>query len=54
MRCSQLRNVWMSEIQKGGKNQAQLDALSWLTRMTLDVIGLAGKHTLLQYSSFYY
>lgn len=33
----------MTEIQKYGKDAGvKLDALSWLSRMTLDVIGLAG------------
>ncbi|KAF9036814.1 cytochrome P450 [Panaeolus papilionaceus] len=36
-----LRDLWLAEtVKEGGK--ARLDALSWLSRMTLDVIGLAG------------
>ncbi|KZT18662.1 cytochrome P450 [Neolentinus lepideus HHB14362 ss-1] len=37
----QLRDIWLSQIPTSGE-PAQLDALSWLSRMTLDVIGLAG------------
>ena len=35
----QLRDIWAEEISKG---QGQIDVLSWLSKMTLDVIGLAG------------
>ncbi|TFK46543.1 cytochrome P450 [Heliocybe sulcata] len=37
----QLRDIWLSQIPTSGE-PAKLDALSWLSRMTLDVIGLAG------------
>ncbi|KAL4261304.1 Cytochrome P450 superfamily protein [Pleurotus pulmonarius] len=36
----QLRDVWAAETAKEGS--ARIDVLSWLSRMTLDVIGLAG------------
>ncbi|EAU81974.2 cytochrome P450 [Coprinopsis cinerea okayama7 len=36
-----LRDIWMNEISKEG-DKAKVDALSWLSRLTLDVIGLAG------------
>lgn len=35
----QLRDIWAEEISKG---QGQIDVLSWLSKTTLDVIGLAG------------
>ncbi|KIK04023.1 hypothetical protein K443DRAFT_676331 [Laccaria amethystina LaAM-08-1] len=35
----QLRDIWIEEISKG---RGQIDVLSWLSKMTLDVIGLAG------------
>ena len=40
----ELRNAWESEVQKqDDSNQPPtIDVLSWLSRMTLDVIGLAG------------
>lgn len=37
----ELRNAWESEIQKQEETPT-IDVLSWLSRMTLDVIGLAG------------
>jgi len=37
----QLRDVWEAETQKAG-GTGRIDVLSWLSRMTLDVIGLAG------------
>uniref|UniRef100_A0A0W0FNH7 Cytochrome p450 n=2 Tax=Moniliophthora roreri TaxID=221103 RepID=A0A0W0FNH7_MONRR len=37
-----LRDVWRSQINEAENGEARLDALSWLSRMTLDVIGLAG------------
>ncbi|KAF4615470.1 hypothetical protein D9613_003376 [Agrocybe pediades] len=40
----ELRDVWNSEIQKQNKSSGEgiVDAMSWLSRMTLDVIGRAG------------
>ncbi|EPQ50323.1 cytochrome P450 [Gloeophyllum trabeum ATCC 11539] len=39
----QLRDIWMSEISKSSDSeQAKVDAVSWLSKLTLDVIGLAG------------
>ncbi|KAF9559573.1 cytochrome P450 [Agrocybe pediades] len=39
----ELRDNWVSEIQKQSNNgEAKVDAMSWLNRMTLDVIGRAG------------
>ncbi|THV01377.1 cytochrome P450 [Dendrothele bispora CBS 962.96] len=37
----QLRDIWAAQVSQEGSS-AQLDVLSWLSRMTLDVIGLAG------------
>ncbi|KAK7438395.1 hypothetical protein VKT23_018009 [Stygiomarasmius scandens] len=37
----QLRDIWAAQISQEGAS-AKLDVLSWLSRMTLDVIGLAG------------
>ncbi|EEB90477.1 hypothetical protein MPER_11312, partial [Moniliophthora perniciosa FA553] len=37
-----LRDVWKSQVNEAENGEARLDALSWLSRMTLDVIGLAG------------
>jgi len=37
----ELRDLWTSEIQKP-ESDRRINALSWLSRMTLDVIGLAG------------
>ncbi|KAJ3535832.1 hypothetical protein NMY22_g6302 [Coprinellus aureogranulatus] len=36
----ELRDVWMSQVQ--GKEVETINVLAWLSRMTLDVIGLAG------------
>ncbi|KZT18878.1 cytochrome P450 [Neolentinus lepideus HHB14362 ss-1] len=38
----QLRDIWLSEISKSGGEQANVDAVAWLSKLTLDVIGLAG------------
>ncbi|EPQ50326.1 cytochrome P450 [Gloeophyllum trabeum ATCC 11539] len=42
----QLRDIWMSEIAKSSSasnsEKATVDAVSWLSKLTLDVIGLAG------------
>ncbi|KAI0705562.1 cytochrome P450 [Earliella scabrosa] len=37
----ELRNVWSAEIAKAGE-PARIDVMSWFSRMTLDIIGLAG------------
>jgi cytochrome P450 len=37
----ELRDIWGAETQKAG-HTGRIDVLSWLSRMTLDVIGLAG------------
>lgn len=37
----ELRDIWAREI-KREENSERIDVLSWLSRMTLDVIGLAG------------
>jgi hypothetical protein len=36
----QLRDVWMDMVKETGSNR--VNVLQWLTKMTLDVIGLAG------------
>ncbi|EIN07525.1 cytochrome P450 [Punctularia strigosozonata HHB-11173 SS5] len=42
-KATQLRDAWLSELQgTGGTGPVRLDALSWLSRATLDMIGLAG------------
>lgn len=38
---TQLRDKWASEIRKEGSG-GRIEVLSWLSKMTLDVIGLAG------------
>ena len=40
----ELRDAWESEVRKQGDDSEPptIDVLSWLSRMTLDVIGLAG------------
>lgn len=40
-RHSKLRDIWISKISKSGK-PTRIDALSWLSRATLDIIGVAG------------
>ncbi|KAJ3890390.1 cytochrome P450 [Lentinula edodes] len=42
-KAEELRDIWASQIQVDG-NVAQVDALSWLSKMTLDVIGRTGFH----------
>ncbi|KAF9036825.1 cytochrome P450 [Panaeolus papilionaceus] len=37
----QARDVLLGEIEKGG-GKAQMEAMSWLSKVTLDIIGLAG------------
>jgi len=39
---SKLRDVWTADIQKAAKTQTKINVLSGLSKMTLDVIGLAG------------
>ena len=39
----QLRDVWSSEIVQDATGSITLNVMSWLSRMTLDVIGLAGE-----------
>jgi cytochrome P450 len=39
----ELRDAWEAELQKHQNEGQVLDVLSWLSRMTLDVIGQAGK-----------
>lgn len=44
--CKQLRDLWFAEIAKSETGQTRLDALSWLSKATLDIIGLAGAFNL--------
>ncbi|KAI0077563.1 cytochrome P450 [Panus rudis PR-1116 ss-1] len=37
----QLRDIWIGELERAG-GQKRMDVLSWLSRATLDIIGLAG------------
>jgi len=41
---SKLRDVWTADIKKGEKTQMKINVLPGLSRMTLDVIGLAGQY----------
>ncbi|EIN06514.1 cytochrome P450 [Punctularia strigosozonata HHB-11173 SS5] len=42
-KAAQLRDAWLSEARKKGNDESiKVDALSWLSRATLDIIGLAG------------
>ncbi|KAG8215244.1 cytochrome P450 [Butyriboletus roseoflavus] len=41
-KAARLRDVWSSEIAKDPTGTTTLEVMSWLSRMTLDVIGLAG------------
>ena len=38
----QLRDRWLAVIAKAGGDQAEVDGLSWLSKATLDIIGLTG------------
>ena len=42
MKPLQLRDIWSSEIVKQD-SEARIECLSWMSRVTLDIIGLAGK-----------
>ena len=50
MKPLQLRDIWSSEIVKHD-GEARIECLSWMSRVTLDIIGLAGK---LFYPIFYH
>ncbi|EIN14704.1 cytochrome P450 [Punctularia strigosozonata HHB-11173 SS5] len=42
-KATQLRDAWLTEVQSASSEKpVRLDALSWLNRATLDIIGLAG------------
>jgi cytochrome P450 len=44
-KSAQLRDVWLEETRKSeGNRSTNVNALSWLSRATLDIIGLAGEH----------
>ncbi|KAF8836617.1 hypothetical protein BDN67DRAFT_1014555 [Paxillus ammoniavirescens] len=49
-----LHNLWSSEIANAAANPngARLEVMSWLNKMTLDVIGLAGKLNFSYYRVF--
>ncbi|KIO34087.1 hypothetical protein M407DRAFT_17000 [Tulasnella calospora MUT 4182] len=38
----ELRDIWVRQVVEGGPGDREIDVLVWLTRTTLDVIGLAG------------
>ncbi|KAL0576500.1 hypothetical protein V5O48_005475 [Marasmius crinis-equi] len=38
----ELRDLWTSQIENADGSKAEVDVLSWLSKMTLDVIGQAG------------
>ena len=42
MKHLQLCDIWSSEIVKHD-GEARIECLSWMSRVTLDIIGLAGK-----------
>ena len=44
MRYLQLRDIWSTEIVKHD-GVGPIEVLSWMSRTTLDIIGLAGKIT---------
>lgn len=37
-----MRDIWARSVENSGNGTARIDVLSWLSRATLDVIGLAG------------
>ncbi|KAI0083795.1 cytochrome P450 [Irpex rosettiformis] len=41
-KSKELRDRWLSVIAKSGTEQVELDGLSWLSKATLDIIGLTG------------
>ncbi|KIP05287.1 hypothetical protein PHLGIDRAFT_119937 [Phlebiopsis gigantea 11061_1 CR5-6] len=43
-KANQLRDLWMAEISKAGGGPTRVNGLSWMSRATLDIIGLAGQH----------
>jgi hypothetical protein len=44
MHITQLRDIWAAESSKQG-GTGRIDVLSWLSKATLDVIGLAGVYS---------
>ncbi|KIO34090.1 hypothetical protein M407DRAFT_64608 [Tulasnella calospora MUT 4182] len=38
----QLRDIWIRQVEESGQEDKEIDVMVWLTRATLDVIGLAG------------
>lgn len=42
-KARQLRDIWQTQVANGKGDSVQLDVVSGLNNMTLDVIGLAGK-----------
>jgi hypothetical protein len=50
---NQLRDIWAAESVKEG-GIGRVDALSWLSKLTLDVIGLAGAFPSLTVSSVHF
>ena len=42
MKPLQLREIWSKEIVEHD-GEARIECLSWMSRATLDIIGLAGK-----------
>ena len=43
-KARQLRDIWEAQVASEKGDSVQLDVMSGLNNMTLDVIGLAGKH----------
>ncbi|KAK7031142.1 hypothetical protein VNI00_013750 [Paramarasmius palmivorus] len=41
-KSNELRDVWKAQINDSENGEVRLDAMTWLSKMTLDVIGLAG------------
>ncbi|KAJ7606317.1 cytochrome P450 [Mycena rosella] len=52
-KSAQLRDIWMRQIAEDS-GSARIDVLVWLRKMTLDVIGQAGKSWIETYPSFNY
>ncbi|KAL0568933.1 hypothetical protein V5O48_013032, partial [Marasmius crinis-equi] len=41
-KATELRNAWQSQVDETADGVVRIDVLSWLSRTTLDIVGLAG------------
>lgn len=51
-KASEVRNIWISELNESNTDVIKVNATFYMSRATLDIIGLAGRSTRIKGMSF--